>query len=85
MKVLRHIVVLLLAVVCPTAYAANDSDGTDTILFYGGALVERLLESGELEARLQLASPAKAIHIRGLAWTGDEVGHRLRPEVMHPT
>ena len=80
MKVLRHILLLILISGSPLAFAANNSDGRNTILFYGGALVERLLESGELEARLQLASPATAIHIRGLAWTGDEVGHRLRPE-----
>jgi azurin len=80
MKSLHQIAVILLAFLCLRAPAANDSDGGDTILFYGGALVERLLEAGELEARLQLASPAKAIHIRSVAWTGDEVGHRLRPE-----
>ncbi len=52
----------------------------DEILFYGNAMIERLLESGDLEARLQLAHPDKKIRVRSLAWTGDEVGHRLRPE-----
>ncbi|MBI4626586.1 MAG: hypothetical protein HY736_25630 [Verrucomicrobia bacterium] len=52
----------------------------DTFLFFGNAMVERLLESGELEARLQLAHPDKKLRVRSLAWTGDEVGHRLRPE-----
>lgn len=52
----------------------------DTVLFYGNSMVERLLESGELEARLQLTQPHKKLRIRSLAWTGDEVGHRLRPE-----
>ena len=53
---------------------------SDTIVFYGNAMVERLLESGELEARLQLAHPEKKLRVRSLAWTGDEVGYRLRPE-----
>ena len=51
-----------------------------TILFYGNSMVERLLESGEMEARIQLALPEKKLRIRSLAWTGDEVGWRLRPE-----
>jgi len=61
----------------PGAIALRPGDG---ILFYGNAMVERLLESGDLEARLHLAHPDKKLRIRSLAWTGDEVGHRLRPE-----
>jgi len=52
----------------------------DTILFYGNAMVERLLEHGELEAYVQLAHPGKDLKVRSLAWTGDEVGYRLRPD-----
>jgi plastocyanin len=52
----------------------------DTVLFHGNSMVERLLESGHLEAHLQLAHPEKKLRVRSLAWTGDEVGHRLRPE-----
>lgn len=52
----------------------------DTILFYGNSMVERLLEHGELEATVQLAQPGKNLHFRSLAWTGDEVGNRLRAE-----
>ena len=51
-----------------------------TILFYGNSMVERLLEQGELEARLQIAMPDADLKIRSLAWTGDEVGDRLRLE-----
>ena len=51
-----------------------------TILFYGNSMVERLLEHGELEARLQIALPDDNLKIRSLAWTGDEVGNRLRLE-----
>ncbi len=54
--------------------------GDDTILFYGNSMVERLLEHGELEARLQIAVPNEKLKIRSLAWTGDEVGNRLRLE-----
>lgn len=52
----------------------------DTILFYGDSLVERLIEHGELEAQLHLAHPDKNLRLRSLAWTGDEVGYRLRPD-----
>ncbi|MDF1737940.1 MAG: sulfatase-like hydrolase/transferase [Verrucomicrobiales bacterium] len=59
---------------------AKLAEGKDTILFYGNSMVERLLEDGELEARLQLAQPDAGLKIRSLAWTGDEVGNRLRLE-----
>ena len=52
----------------------------ETFLFYGNSLVERLMEEGELEACLQLARPRSGVVVRSLAWTGDEVGYRLRPE-----
>ncbi|MBM3844618.1 MAG: hypothetical protein FJ397_15385, partial [Verrucomicrobia bacterium] len=51
-----------------------------TYLFYGAGMVERLLEEGFLEAGLQLAYPELGLRVRSLAWTGDEVGHRRRPE-----
>ena len=51
-----------------------------TVLFYGASMVERLLEHGELEARVQLAEPGKNLHFRSLAWTGDEVANRMRAE-----
>ncbi len=52
----------------------------DTVLFYGNSMIERLCEHGELEALVQLALPDRKLHFRSLAWTGDEVGYRLRPE-----
>jgi azurin/glucose/arabinose dehydrogenase len=52
----------------------------ETFLFYGNSVVERLMENGELEACLHLAKPASHVRVRSLAWTGDEVGCRLRPE-----
>jgi len=51
-----------------------------TVLFYGNSLIERLCEDGQMEAWIQLAHPKEKLHFRSLAWTGDEVGHRLRPE-----
>ncbi len=59
---------------------AQLAKGDNTILFYGNSMVERLLEQGELEARLQVAQPNAGLKIRSLAWTGDEVGNRLRLE-----
>jgi hypothetical protein len=47
-------------------------------------MVERLLDHGELEAHLQLASGKDRLHVRSIAWTGDEVGWRLRPEGYVP-
>ncbi len=52
----------------------------ETVLFYGGSMVEQLLEHGEMEARVQLAQAGKNLHFRSLAWTGDEVANRLRAE-----
>ena len=52
----------------------------DRILLYGNSFVERLQEDGRFEASLQLAHPDKDLQFRSLAWTGDEVGYRLRPE-----
>src|SRR6056300_1521161 len=50
------------------------------LLFYGNSMIERLLEHGGMEARLQIATSGKDLKIRSLAWTGDEVGNRLRLE-----
>ncbi len=52
----------------------------DTLVFYGNSLVERLLEQGELQGWVHLSDPARKLHFRSFAWTGDEVGHRLRAE-----
>ncbi|NNE92191.1 MAG: hypothetical protein HKN23_11135 [Verrucomicrobiales bacterium] len=80
MKTTKSRISLLSALIAllPNFSGAQESDRT--ILFYGNSMVERLLEHGELEARLQLAEPEAKLKIRSLAWTGDEVGHRLRPE-----
>lgn len=51
-----------------------------TVLFYGNSLIERLSEQGELEALIQLTQPDKNLRFVSFAWTGDEVGYRLRPE-----
>jgi azurin/lysophospholipase L1-like esterase len=52
----------------------------DTLLFEGNSLVERILEQGYLQAYLHLSKPDANLRVRSLAWTGDEVGNRLRPE-----
>jgi len=83
----RPRLVLLLALVTslPALRAATPAPGPaprpgSTYLFYGAGMVERLLEEGFLEAGLQLAYPELGLRVRSLAWTGDEVGHRRRPE-----
>lgn len=50
------------------------------MVFHGNSLVERLLEHGELQAWIHLADTNRPVHFRSVAWTGDEVGHRLRAE-----
>jgi len=71
---------LTLLAACSRAQAELPFTNGDTLLFYGNAMVERLLESGHMEAQVQLAQPDKNLHVRSLAWTGDEVGWRARPE-----
>lgn len=63
-----------------TARAEINFQSGDTVLFYGNSLVERLNEHGDLEALVQLAHPDKRLRFRSFAWTGDEIGYRLRPE-----
>ncbi len=79
MKSLHRITLALLASLAPLR-AALPLEKDDTLLFYGNSMVERLLEHGALEAQVQLATPGKNLHFRSLAWTGDEVGNRLRAE-----
>ena len=62
------------------AHAQLQFEKGDRILLYGNSFVERLQEDGRFEASLQLAHPDKKLEFRSLAWTGDEVGYRLRPE-----
>ena len=71
---------IALLATCSCAFAGVPFAQDDTVLFYGNSMVERLLEHGELEALVQLAQPGKNLHFRSLAWTGDEVGNRLRAE-----
>jgi glucose/arabinose dehydrogenase/azurin len=80
MKLPSLLLCLVLWPVVAFSAAGEPLRSDDGILFYGNAMVERLLESGDLEARLQLAQPDKKLRLRSLAWTGDEVGYRLRPE-----
>ena len=59
---------------------APPAEESPALLFYGNSMIERLLEHGGMEARLQIATSGKDLKIRSLAWTGDEVGNRLRLE-----
>jgi hypothetical protein len=52
----------------------------DYVICYGNSMMERLSEQGELEALVQVAEAGKQLRFRSFAWTGDEVGYRLRPE-----
>jgi hypothetical protein len=63
--------------------AKLDFKNGDRILLYGNSFVERLQEDGRFEASLQLGHSGKELEFRSLAWTGDEVGYRLRPELLY--
>ncbi|MEE3177932.1 MAG: GDSL-type esterase/lipase family protein [Verrucomicrobiota bacterium] len=52
----------------------------DRVLLYGTSFIERMQQNGFFEAAVQLANPGMGIELRSLAWTGDELGYRLRPE-----
>jgi azurin len=105
MKILRLLIIGLFiawlpAGEVPVKHIPIDVRAAETVLFYGNSLIERLLEHGECEALIQLATPRRGalsmtgpngtffmggmppggVKIRSLAWTGDEVGYRLRPE-----
>ena len=51
----------------------------NTILIYGNSFAERMQTTGFFEARLQERFPDHKLKVRSLAWTGDEVDYRLRP------
>lgn len=77
---MRHRLFALLTLFVLSARAEVAFKAGDTVVLHGNGFVERLLEHGELEALVQLAHPQAKLRFRGLAWTGDEVGHRLRAE-----
>ena len=47
-------------------------------VMYGNAMVEKLQEEGSFETYMQCASDGKKIQFRSLAYTGDQVGFRIR-------
>lgn len=76
---LLALLVLWGSLTAPLQAAVSLKSG-DFLVFHGNSLVERLLEQGELQALVHLADPSRTVHVRSFAWTGDEVGHRLRAE-----
>ncbi|MCP4849950.1 MAG: hypothetical protein GY899_18580 [Verrucomicrobiaceae bacterium] len=76
----KSIFLLLLVLMAQVSRAGIEFKKGDRILCYGNAFMERLQGHGLFEANLQLAHPEKNLELRSLAWTGDEVGYRLRPE-----
>jgi glucose/arabinose dehydrogenase/plastocyanin len=77
---MKSVFIILLGFLGQLAQAGLEFKKGDRILFYGNSFIERLQGHGLLEASLQLAHPEKNLELRSLAWTGDEVGYRLRPE-----
>ncbi|MFC7338232.1 plastocyanin/azurin family copper-binding protein [Haloferula chungangensis] len=49
-------------------------------IFYGNSFVERQQEDGTLESLLQVANAGEQQRFRSMAYTGDEVGFRIRAE-----
>ena len=79
MKKFSPILFVLLLFYNPAKASIQFNEG-DRILLYGNSFIERMQQNGFLEATIQLANPGKKIEMRSLAWTGDELGYRLRPE-----
>lgn len=75
---MRHL--LLICALSFVVLLQQRTQAEDFTLVYGDMLVERLMESGHVESWMQLAAPDAPVYLRSLAWTGDEVGYRLRPE-----
>ncbi|MEC8906915.1 MAG: hypothetical protein VX407_07195, partial [Verrucomicrobiota bacterium] len=71
---------LFLFFFCVQARAEIKFNEGDRVLLYGNSFIERMQQNGFFEAALQLANPGMGIELRSLAWTGDELGYRLRPE-----
>jgi glucose/arabinose dehydrogenase/lysophospholipase L1-like esterase/plastocyanin len=76
----KTIALILFGTFLQMAQAGLELKQGDRILLYGNSFIERLQAHGLFEANLQLAHPGKKLEFRSLAWTGDEVGYRLRPE-----
>ena len=79
MKKFSPILFVLLLFYNPAKASIQFNEG-DRILLYGNSFIERMQQNGFLEATIQRANPGKKIEMRSLAWTGDELGYRLRPE-----
>ena len=74
------LLILSLALLLSAVQAKIELKPDDRVLLYGNSFIERLQEHGLFEASVQYVNPGKKLQFRSLAWTGDEVGHRLRPE-----
>ena len=71
---------LLFLAACQLGYAQNAKNKPSVTFLYGNSFVERLQEDGTFEALLHVAEPNKRHKLRSFAYSGDEVGFRIRPE-----
>ena len=71
---------LLFLASCQIGYAQNTKNKPNVTFLYGNSFVERLQEDGTFEALLHVAEPNKRHKLRSFAYSGDEVGFRIRPE-----
>ena len=78
MALLRGLPALLVVGNAPATGQITPQPG-NTILIYGNSFAERMQTTGYFEARLQERFPDHKLKVRSLAWTGDEVDYRLRP------
>lgn len=76
----RFLHCLLFLAVIKIGYAQKSNTPNTVTFLYGNSFVERLQEDGTFEALLQVAEPNKRHKLRSFAYSGDEVGFRIRPE-----
>lgn len=64
----------------PNTNLSKKPNSEPLTLFYGNSLIERLQEEGSFESLLHSANGGERHRFRSLAYTGDEVGFRIRPD-----
>ena len=74
---MRHLLGFLVSIAALAQWPTLDEN--EVILLYGNSMMDRLQDSGVMEAYLQVAHANKKLRLRSLAYAGDELSCRVRP------